>query len=323
MRQIFINRLISFVFFIFLPMCCGIAFANEWPSQPIKLIVPFAPGASNDTLARALAKPLSEALRQTVVVENRPGAGGTIGAAVVAKSKPDGYTLLLTSNAIATASAVQDTPYDPSRDFDVIARIAVSPFVIVTRADLPAKNISELVALAKKNPGKMTYGTTGVGDNIHLASEMFARSVGVQMTAVPYKGVAPALADILGGRIDLIFTSVPSVKNSAAANLPIVAITSAERNPLVGLQYSTVKEQGVDFAVDIWWGVFGPSGLDPVIRERLSHEIGKILLSSQFTDLLNNIGAVAPPISYKAMQALLVKEVSAWKSIAIEAGLRK
>ena len=304
-----------------LVLCSGPVRASDWPTQAIRLVVPFAPGASNDILARALSKPLGDALGQTVVVENRPGSGGSIGANFVAKSRPDGYTLMLTSNALASASAVQDTPYDPARDFDLIARVAKSPFVIVTRRDLPARTIPELIRLAKASAAPLTYGTTGVGDNIHLATAMFASRAGIEMTAIAYKGVSPALSDLLAGRIDLLFTSVTSVKNTAAVELPILAVSSRERSPLVG-PYPTVGESGIDFAAEIWWGVFAPAGLPGDIRGRLHDAIEKILAGPEFSALLRNMAAQAPEISYAQMQKAFADEVAASRAIAIAAGLR-
>lgn len=296
---------------------------STWPSQPVRIIVPFAPGASNDVMARALAQPLGEALGQTVIVENRPGAGGAIGANFVAKSKPDGYTLLLTSNALASASAVQQTPYDPAKDFDIVARVAKSPFLIVARQDLPVRTVPELIKYAKDNDTKLNYGTTGVGDNIHLATVMFSEKAGIHMTAIAYKGVSPALADLIAGRIDLLFTSVSSVKNSAAVELPIIAVTSQERNELVGKQVPTVREYGIDYAVDIWWAVLAPAGLSEDVRNRLNNEINKILSSPGYSELLNRFAAQAPAISYNDMQQRFVEEVSSWRAIAESSGLRK
>lgn len=297
--------------------------AETWPSQQIKLVVPFSPGASNDLLARALSQPLSEALGQTVVVENRPGAGGTIGASYVAKSKPDGYTILLTSSALASASAVQTTPYDPEHDFTAIAQVAKSPFVVVARKGLPVTTIPELIEYAKQNPKKLNYGTTGVGDNIHLATSLFANKAGIDMTAIAYKGVSPALTDLLAGRIDLIFTSVPSVKNSAAVELPILAISSKERNELVGKDYPTISEYGIDYAVDVWWAVFGPAGLPENVTKRLNTEINQALNGPQLIELLTNFAAQAPHITSQAMQHVLVDEVQTWRDVAKAAGLRQ
>jgi tripartite-type tricarboxylate transporter receptor subunit TctC len=292
-----------------------------WPTQPIRIVVPFPPGGSNDVMARALSAPLSKALGEPVIVENRPGAGGTVGANYVARSKPDGYTLLLTTNALASASAVQKTPYDPAKDFDAVARLAISPFVIVMRDGFPASNVRELIEYAKANPGKISYGTTGVGDNIHLASASFAKSAGITMTDIPYKGTGPAIIDLKAGRIDLLFTSYTSVMSSVARTLPIIAVTSQQRNPAIA-SIPTLRESGVDYVVDIWWAVLGPHGLPSGVRERLNLEINSILGQSEFSDLLKQLAADAPPISANQMQQDLVKDVAAWRTAAEAADLK-
>jgi len=300
----------------------GQARAEAWPARPIQLVVPFPPGASNDTMARALSGPLSKALGQPVVVENRPGAGGTVGANFVAKARPDGYTLLLTSNALASASAVQNTPYDPAKDFDAVARLAKSPFVIVVRENLPARTIPELIQYAKANSGKLNYGTTGVGDNIHLATASFAKAAGINLTAVPYKGTGPAIVDLMAGRIDLMFTSYTSIKTSVASKLSIIAVTSEQRSPSM-VSIPTLRESGVDYAVDIWWAVLGPHGMPADVRGRLNREINTILGQQEFAALLKDLAAGAPPVSAEQMQQALVDDVSAWRAAAESAGMDK
>ena len=316
-------RRLFFTCTLLMPLAIGVASnaTAAWPERTIHLVVPFTPGASNDVIARALSTPLSKALGQSVVVENRPGAGGAIGANYVATAAPDGYTLMLTTNAVASVSAVQKTPYDPGKDFDSIARIAQSPFVIVTRDGLPGKSLRGLVDYAKANPGKLNYGTTGVGDIIHLASALFAKNTGIEMTAVAYQGTGPAITDLVAGRIDLLFTSYPSVRGSAANRLPLVAVTSAERNAALP-DIPTVRESGINYTMNIWWGVFAPRNIPRDAREQLNQAINRILDEPSFSALLKTLAANAPPISANDMQKLLVQDVADWRATAEAAGLR-
>ena len=296
--------------------------APKWPSKPIALIVPFAPGGSNDVIGRALAQRLSKELGQQVIVENRAGAGSVVGATHVARSAPDGHTLMFVSGSLATTAAVQQPPYDAATAFDGIARVAAAPFVFMVREGFPAKNVTELVSYAKANPGKMNYGSAGLGDSTQLATELFNLVTGIKMTGVNYKGIAPAQLDLAAGRIDLVVTTVASIRGTVTEKLPMLAITSAKRAadmPAV----PTVKEAGIDYVVDVWWGLFGPAGLPADIRNRLNGLVREALKDPEFLAFLKNAGASAAHSSPEELTALLRSDIALWRKTVDAAGLRE
>lgn len=298
------------------------AHADEtWPARTIRIVVPFAPGGSNDVIARRLAQRLQPVLGQSVVIDNRPGGGSTVGAHAVATSPADGYTFLFVSGSIATTAAVQKVPYDPVKAFDPVTRVASAPFVMMTREGFPARNVQELIAYAKANPGKINYGSAGLGDSSQLATELFCNTAGVKMTGVNYKGIAPAQMDMLAGRIDLVVTTVASVRGTASEKLPMLAFTSAQRDPEFP-NVPTVKESGVDYTVDVWWGLFAPAGLPTAIRDRLNHEIAAIVAEKDFGAFLKTYGAAASPSTPQALRDDVAKDVARWTDTARRAGLQ-
>lgn len=297
--------------------------ASAWPDRPIRLVVPFAPGGSNDVIARKLSESLGGALGQTVVVENRGGAGGVVGSGFVASSAPDGYTFLFVSGSLATSAAVQKTPYDPNKAFDAVSMVASAPFVVLTRKDFPAKNMKELIAYAKANPGKINFGSAGLGDSSQLATELLATTAGVKMQAVGYKGISPAQLDLVAGRLDIIITTMASIKGTAADALPKLAFTGAERDP-DHPDIPTVREAtGLDYVVDVWWGVFAPHGVPAAILDRLNKEIHAAVAKPEFAKFLNMVGARPAPSTRKDLQDLLAKDVARWTETAERAGIRQ
>ena len=295
---------------------------NNWPNTTVRVIVPFAPGASNDVIARQLASQLTKSLGQSFVVENRPGGGSTIGAQLVASSEPNGYTLLFVSSSLATSAAVQKTPYDPIKAFRAVSQVASAPFLIITRQDFPAKTVPQLVTMAKASPGIINFGTSGLGDNTHLATELLATTTGIKMTAISYKGIAPALIDLMAGRTDFIITSIASIRGTVAENLPKMAFTSAKRDadfPSV----PTVREEGIDYVADLWWGVFAPAGTPDAIVNKLNAEINKIVATPEFAQFLKSSGAVPAASTPTALQTLLTSEVIRWRDTARRAGLEQ
>lgn len=295
---------------------------DAWPSKPVRIVVPFAPGGSNDVIARRLAQRLTTTLGQSVVVDNRAGGGSTIGAHHVATSPADGYTFLFVSGSLATTAAVQKTPYDPVKAFEPISRVAIAPFVIMTRDGFPAKTVPELIAYAKANPGKINYGSAGLGDSTQLATELFNNMAGIKMTGVNYKGISPAQMDLLAGRIDLVVTTMASVRGTATEKLPMMAFTSARRDaehPNV----PTVKESGLDYVVDIWWGLFAPAGLPPAIRDRMNREIAAIVAEPEFAAYLKTAGAVPAPSTPAELRAEVARDVARWTEVAQRSGLQQ
>jgi tripartite-type tricarboxylate transporter receptor subunit TctC len=286
------------------------------------MVVPFAPGGSNDVIARRLAQRLSTTLGQSVVVDNRAGGGSTVGAQHVATSPADGYTFLFVSGSLATTAAVQKTPYDPVKAFDPVSRVATAPFVIMTREGFPAKNVQELIAYAKQNPGKINYGSAGLGDSTQLATELFNNTAGIKMTAVNYKGISPAQMDMLAGRIDLVITTMASVRGTASEKLPMLAFTSARRDP-DHPNIPTVKESGLDYVVDIWWGLFAPAGLPASIRDRMNREIAKISAEPEFAAFLKTAGAIPAPSTPEALREAVAQDVARWTETARRAGIQQ
>ncbi len=300
----------------------GASAQDQWPNKPVRIVVPFAPGGSNDVIARRLALRLTSTLGQSVVVENKAGGGSTIGAHYVSTAAPDGYTFLFVSGSLATTAAVQKTPYDPVKAFEPVSRVAIAPFVFMTREGFPARNIKELVAYAKANPGKINYGSAGLGDSTQLATELFNNTAGIKMTGVNYKGIAPAQMDMLAGRIDLVVTTVASVRGSATEKLPMIAFTSEKRDPDYP-NVPTVKESGIDYVVDIWWGLFAPAGLPPAIRDRMNKEVAAVTADKEFAAFLKTAGAQPAPSTPQELRDAVAKDVARWTETAQRSGLQQ
>jgi tripartite-type tricarboxylate transporter receptor subunit TctC len=274
------RRLLAAAALLALPFATGSALAQSWPDKPIRMVVGFAPGGFTDVLARLLGQKLSERLGQPVVVENKPGAAGTLGADLVAKSKPDGYTLLLAhsnSNSVAP-SLYPKLPYDVVKDFTPIIPVANTPLLLTVNANVPAKDVKEFIALARSKPGGLRYASSGGGSAQHLAAERFQLATGTEMTHIPYKGSGQAIVDLLSGQVELNFESPPNVMSHAkAGKLRLLAITSNKRSPLLP-DVPTMAEAGVKNAEMLqWFAVMGPAKLPADIARRLNSEIAAIL----------------------------------------------
>jgi len=295
----------------------------KWPDKPVRIVVPFAPGGSNDIIARRLADNLRQSLGQPFLIENKPGAGSVVGAAHVANSAPDGYTILFVSGSLATTAGAQKTPYDAKTAFEPITTVAESPFVLLTREGFPAKNVKELIEYVRANPGKVNYGTAGIGDNAQLMTELLAKeSGGLKMQGIAYKGINPAQLDLVAGRLDFLFTTMASIKGTAADALPKIAFTGAARNPDFP-NIPTVKEQtGLDYVVTIWWGAFGPAGMDKNARDILNVEIKKAIQTPEFTKFLDTLGAAPVTSTPDELRALLATDVDRWTATAEAIGIR-
>ena len=257
-----------------------IASAQDYPSKPVHVVVPYSAGGNADIFGRTLAQKLGDVFRQPFIVENRAGANGGIGTDFVAKAAPDGYTLLATANGPITVNPVlyARVPYDPVRDFAPVAQCVVYQYVLVTLAGSPIRSIADLVAAARAKPGAVSYGSTGVGGGNHLAGELFALATHTQLTHVPYKGSAPALADLLGGQLtfmfDTVITSVPQIR---AGKLRGFAVSSAKRASALP-EVPTMQEAGIrDFDISQWQGVLAPAGTSRAIIDRLNLEIVKAM----------------------------------------------
>ncbi len=297
------------------------AAAEAWPQRPIRLVVPFVPGGSNDVIARKLGEILGESLGQSVVVENRGGAGGVVGSNTVATAKTDGYTFLFSSGSLATSAAVQKTPYDPNMAFDAVSLVASAPFVVLTRKDFPAKNMKDLIAYAKAHPGKINFGSAGLGDSTQLATELLATTAGVTMQAVGYKGISPAQLDLVAGRLDLIITTMASISGTATDKLPKLAFTSAKRDPDHPDIPTVTESTGLNYVVDIWWGVFAPHGVPAAITQRLNKEIAAAVAQPEFAQFLKTAGARPVSSTPRHLQDLLKSDLEQWTITAKNAGI--
>jgi len=288
-------RLVSLVLSLLLTLA-GWARAEDYPGHPIRLIVPFAPGGGNDTVARLVGDSLGKRLGQPIVIDNRPGAGGVVGAEAAAKAAPDGYTLFLGgvgSHAI-NPNLHKDLSYDPIRDFAPITLLASAPLILVVHPSVPAQSVQQLVALAKSQPGKLDYASNGNGSSSHLAAVMFSSMAGVDMVHVPYKGLSPALTDLLAGRDQLMFSSVVAIlPHVRAGKLRALAVTSRMRMALLP-DIPTLAESGVPgYETSSWYGILAPAGTPPQVVRRLHDEIVKVLAQDDVRKALAQEGAEA------------------------------
>ena len=259
-----------------LALAASCALAQDYPDKPVRLVVPFPPGGSVDLVARLVGKSLQDALQQPFIVENKPGASGNIGAAYVAKAPADGYTLLVGSAGVFAANQFlyANPPLDPLTAFAPIMRIVDQPNILVVGNASPARNVRELIALAKARPGKITFGTASVGSAQHFSTEIFMPQAGLELLHVPYKGGAPALVDLMGGQIDMLFdTSPTALPYAKSGKLRALAITSRQRSPLLP-DVPTMREAGLpDFEVVTWTGIAAPAGTPPAVVDKLNAAI--------------------------------------------------
>lgn len=277
----------------------GVARADAWPSRPIRLVVNFPPGGAADVIARAVAQPLGEALGQPVVVENRGGANGNIGGEVVAKSTADGYTLLMSSAGVTSINPqlYPKMGFDPRTELVPVAAAARILVFLETRNDFPAKTYRDFVAHLKANPGKTSFGTPGVGSSPHMAAELFKAMTGTYSVHVPYRGAAPALADLMAGQIDYIFDPGPGLQQVRAGKLRLLGVGSLKRTPLFP-DTPTLDELGLKgFDADSWFGFYAPSGTAQPIIDRLNREINRIIATPAVAQRIVELGGVAEPMS--------------------------
>ncbi|WP_158215305.1 Bug family tripartite tricarboxylate transporter substrate binding protein [Candidimonas nitroreducens] len=310
--------IISYLFFV-LPV--NASAAGSWPDRPIRIVVPFAAGGSNDVIARRLAHELSVALGQSVLVENKGGAAGVVGSAVVAHSAPDGYTYLFVSATLATSAATQNPPYDTLKDFDAVARVADAPFVMLTRNGFPAKTLPDFIKYAKAHPGKINYGTTGIGDSGHLLTELFSSLAGIKMQPVGYKGIGPAQIDLVAGRLDFIITTLASITGTPAATLPKLAFTGRAREPEFASVPTVREATGLDYEETVWWGLFAPSGTPDPILDKMNKEVSRIVALPEFKKFLSALGAKSSPASRTEFMAQLKQDVKIFTQTAQRSGI--
>ncbi len=296
----------------------------KWPTRPISLVVGSAPGGSNDTFARALAKPLQEALGQSVVVENRPAGGGIIANTVVAQAPPDGYHFVVLSSTFTTGAAIRSNlQYDPIKSFRPVAMLAKGPLLVTVAADSPFKSIEALVSAARAEPGKLNYGTSGPGSINQFATELFAGAADIKLTPVPYKGMGPATNDLIAGQIQLLVASAPSILGQVkGGRVRALAVTTATRSP-VAPDLPSLEQSGYKgSASELWWGVLTAAATPQPIIDRMNGEINRIIQSEQMKDFLLREGAEAAPMKPEQFAAFIAAEIDRWKSVAESAGIK-
>jgi tripartite-type tricarboxylate transporter receptor subunit TctC len=309
-----------------LALVCAVApqaRAEDYPTRTIRLIVGAPPGGTTDTIARSIAGPMAAALKQSVVVENKAGAGGNIAADYVAKSPADGYTLLVSfSSHTINASLYPHLPYDPAADFTAITKVATVPSMLVGNPKLPAKDVKALIALAKEKPDKLTIGIGGIGSSLHLAGEKFKLMTGARLLNVPYKGTAPALTDLLGGNIDLMFISlVTGTQQVRAGNLHAFGVTSTERQASLP-DVPTIAESVPGFESSAWFGVFGPAKLPPVVTKKLNQVIVSGLAAPEMQNRLKTEGATPVGDSPEDFAAFVREDIKRWAPIVKASGAK-
>jgi len=295
------------------------ASAVDYPARPIKLVVPYAAGGPTDVLGRLVADYLGRDLKQAVIVENKPGAQGAIGAEAVARADPDGYTLFVAAGSIIVLNPMlyKKLSYDPVKDFRMLALVTDLPVVMEIHPSVPAKTVAEFVAYAKQNPGKLNFGSAGTGGTIHLAGEMFKQMAGIEMTHIPYKGAGPALTDLLSGNIQVMFdsmgTALPPVK---AGLLRPLAVSSTQRSPDLP-DVPTIAESGYpDYAVSVWYGIVAPSKLPDEIAQKISASLDRALNDDTFRASLEKIGfPVFRPRSAAAITEFIDADRARWSAV--------
>jgi tripartite-type tricarboxylate transporter receptor subunit TctC len=296
--------------------------ADPYPSKPITLIVPQAPGGANDIVARALAQRLAVALGQPVVVDNKPGAGGNVGTALAARAPKDGYTLMITAQSAQTInpSLYKKVPFDPIKDFEPIMVVATAPYLLAVSPNFPAKNIKELIAMAKADPGKLTYASAGNGTVNHLLGEMLKSTANVDIVHVPYKGAAAAATDVIAGLCTMTFGSFPGVMPFVkSGQLRVIAAATEQRTSLAP-DMPTLAESVPGLHANAWYGLFAPAGTPKEVVTRLHQEIVKLLQLPEIKERFNALGAEVTPSTPDQLASLVKSDLVRWSKIVKDSG---
>lgn len=299
--------------------------AEAFPSRPIRLIVPFTPGGTTDILARLVAQKAGETLGQPMVVENRPGAGGNIGAEAAARSAADGYTLLMGTlgTQVTNQFIYPRMPYDSAKDFAPVTLVANSPNVLLVNSTLPANSIGELIALARREPGKINYASTSTGGSPHLSGELLSMMAGVRMQHVPYKGAAPAMTDLLAGQVNLMFDNLPSaLAQIQGGKIKALAVTGAKRASVLP-SVPTVRESGLpDYEVNSWFGLLAPAGTPPERVRQLQQAVDKVLAMPDVRKRIQELGAEPGGEGSAAFAAQIKADTDKWARVIRSAGIK-
>jgi tripartite-type tricarboxylate transporter receptor subunit TctC len=297
---------------------------GQYPAKPLRMVIPFPPGGATDIIGRVVAQKMGERLGQSVVVDNRPGAGGTIGSELVAKSAPDGYTILVSTNSThAVAAVLSKPPYDPLRDFTAIALLVQSPNILVVSPKLAVSNVRELIAAAKAKPGELSFASSGNGTIIHLTGEMFKQMAGVDMLHVPYKGTALSLPDLANGRVSILFDNIVSAQpNLRSGTVKALAVTSLKRSSLMP-DLPTMAESGLaGFESIAWFALFGPAGLPAEVAKRLQEAALAALAAGDARERLAAAGGEAAPASGEEVRRLIRADMDKWARVVKAANVK-
>lgn len=325
-------RIDSFRFSLIAPAVCAAvwglastdAAAQSYPSKSVTIVVPYSAGGSTDIIARAMGKRLADAWGKSVIIDNRAGASGMIGAELVTKATPDGHTLLSTTSSYpATASTRKKLPFNPATAIIPVAMFAKAPMLLAVHPSVPATTVKELVALAKRNPGNLNYSSSGVGGNNHFSGALFAAAADVKMTHIPYKGIAPAVTALVSGEVDLVISSASAVMPQVkAGRVRALGASSLQPSPLLpGLP--AIAQSGVPgYSYELWWGLFAPAGTPDNVVAALNKQVNAILASAETQKFLDGQGAQPWPLTTAQLKGLLVREIERYKKAAKIAGIK-
>ena len=316
-------RVIAFYISLLLCSINSTVSAQNYPSQPIQFIVPQTAGGGSDLLARVVAQKLGEKWNQSIIIQNRPGAGGNLGTSFVANAKPDGYTWVLgfVGSQAINPSLYKNLTWDPVKDFTPLATLATIPYVIVVNKDVPVKNLQELIALAKKQPGEINFGSGGNGTLNHLYGAMLASQAKINIPHIPYRGVEPAMTDLIGGRIQIIFGTIPSsIGHIRSGAVRAIAVINPQRSPLLA-DVPTVGEAGISgFEQPPWFGILGPAGIPKNVVEKINRDINSLLSQKELIDKFAELGI--RPFAQTPIQFvdILEKDIEKWHKVIEQSG---
>jgi tripartite-type tricarboxylate transporter receptor subunit TctC len=298
--------------------------ASGYPSRSIRVVVPFAAAGVTDIVTRILFDRVGQAIGQAIVVDNRPGAGGNIGANAVSRAAPDGYTLCLLSSSFTTNAAIQpNLPFDPVGGFSPVAMVAKGPMLLTVANHVPAKSTLELFALARKNPGKLNYGSSGQGSTNHFATELLMDAARIQMTHVPYKGMSPAVTDVIGGHVDVLIASAPSIyQHVKAGKVRGLGVTSIGPSQVVP-DLQPISEMGAaGYSFELWWGILAPPKTPPDVVAQINADVNKILATAEMKEVFLREGAEPVMMSPAQFAATIKSEIDGWKKVAKDSNIK-
>jgi tripartite-type tricarboxylate transporter receptor subunit TctC len=318
-----VKTLLSGAVLVLAAVAAGTSFSQTYPAKPVRIVAPFAPGGGTDFIARLIAQKLTERLGQQVIVENKPGAGGNLGAEFAVKSPPDGYTLLLIAGSYTVNPSIYKLSFDPVNDISPIVQLSQGPFVVAVHPSVPAKTLKELIDYARKEPDKLSYASAGAGSITHLASELFLDMAKIKMVHVPYKGTGPALNDTIAGNTQLIFGSVAtSLQFIKSGRLRGLAVTTPQRIAAAP-ELPTVAEAGVPgYQVVLWHGLVGPKGLPAAVVERVNQAANDTLKSKDVADLLATDGVAPAGGTPEQFRAVIKSDIERWSGVVKQANIK-